>query len=150
MSRWLATTVFCCLLVTIRPLEAAEDPGLKQLLDRYEAALRKADVAAVIALYEADGDFVSYAGRHASGAAQLREFYSGVVRRGGLDHSSTIDRVRWLGKAAAIVDGSFEIRRPSGAPLKGYWTAVVTRKGRSYLFRAVRTWTVSDGAGDAR
>lgn len=118
--------------MTVSPLKAADDAALRQLIDRYEAALRKSDVA-VLTLYEADGDFVSYTGRHASGAAELREFYADALSRGGLEHSSSIDRVRWLSKSAAIVDGGFEIRRSSGAP--NYVSVDRKKKGRHICSR---------------
>jgi len=136
----LAVGSICGVLISPAWTEAGDAAAFRALLDRYETALRQQDVATVLALYEADGDFVSYAGQQASGTAELREFYTAAVGEGGLDHRSTVDRIRRLSKKAAVVDGTFEIYRSAGAPLRGQWTAVVTKAGRSFRFKAVRTW----------
>ena len=104
------------------------------------------DVANLAGMWTKDGDHTEPDGRTVHGRAEVQKLFA-------IEHASVfkesrlnlvVERVRFIGDAAAIADGSYELfdaRDPAGRPIgirTGYFTTVLAKEDGKWLVSASR------------
>lgn len=83
--------------------EDADGAAIRQTLQRYEQALNKADTAAIVALYAADGVQMAPDAPAAVGRDALKAAYDATFKAISLNLSFTVDELKPLGKGTALL-----------------------------------------------
>ena len=125
-----------------------DDAALRQRNDEFCAAWNKHDARLMAALFAADGDLINPFGRRAHGTAEIEKLFT-TEQTGpmaGSTYTGTVESIRYVGTALAIVDVSGEItgmKGPDGAaapPFKHHVTWIVEKKADKWLSIAVRAF----------
>jgi len=125
-------------------LPADDEAAIRSHFTAFDEAFARGDASGVAATYAEDADIVRPGQPAVVGRAGVESFYREMfggamkgVRKGG-----TIDRIRLVTPAVAVVDSSYTLDRDApplharGASItvmekrKGYWTAVLSRSYR--------------------
>jgi len=113
---------------------------------KFADAWNKHDVAGLTALWTKDGDYIEPDGRLMTGPEELKTAY-GIVHASVFKDSTLhlmVERVRFVGKDVALVDGSYELlgaRDPHGnaiGPRAGYFTTVLVKEKGEWKVSASR------------
>ncbi|MCI0663822.1 MAG: SgcJ/EcaC family oxidoreductase [Acidobacteria bacterium] len=132
----------------------ADEQAIRMMVDQAISRMNKGDITVVEDFWDENADYVSVDGRLIAGRAQMKAFFSEILRlsAGGIQQVSTIESIRFLTPELAIVDGSWTIsgaRDESGtelAPLKGRGVEIAQKRDGQWRFVATREMVVFRGS----
>lgn len=121
---------------------SADETAIRALIGNFTTRWHDNDARGLSMFWIPDGDFVNPSGTFLKGRKEIASFYAQAFSMGysGSKATATVDQIRFLTPAVAVVDGEFEIigtplRDQQGLPAeKGRYTAVVERvSGRWFI-----------------
>ncbi|MCA9801395.1 MAG: nuclear transport factor 2 family protein [Cyanobacteria bacterium HKST-UBA02] len=99
---------------------------VEKLADKYEAAFKKGDAAAVASLWSEDGTFVSTDGREVSGRKDIEKMYSEFFKDfGAFDIDVVVESAKPLGESAILEKGSVQATDDSGERIRSTEYSVI-------------------------
>ncbi|MBK9144933.1 MAG: SgcJ/EcaC family oxidoreductase [Candidatus Melainabacteria bacterium] len=122
-------TAMAAVLALFCPPALAGDEAkalVEKLADRYEAAFKKADAAAIASLWSEDGTFVRTDGREVSGRKDIQRMYSEFFKEfGAVDIDVVVESAKSLGEGAILEKGSVEASDDSGERIRSTEYSVI-------------------------
>lgn len=130
--------------------QLTEDSAIHRRHDEWVAAWNKHDPKVMASFFTADADLINPFGRHARGTAEIEKLFtdehSGMMA--GTTYAGTIESIRYLGEAAAIVDVAGEVRGmkgPDGAtapPFKHHVTWIAQKNAGKWVALGARAFVL--------
>lgn len=126
--------------------DSKETAAIKQLALDLDAAWNKYDAVAFSALFLDDADFQYWDGVVLKNRKEIEQYYSTKVFKNmqpGMQHTSSLQRIRFVKKNVVIGDGTLVITR-EGAPenekpgLSALFTSIAQKKNGQWKIAAVR------------
>jgi uncharacterized protein (TIGR02246 family) len=120
--------------------------ALYALIDSLAACWNRADAQGLSTLWQADGDIIVPDGSLIKGRDQIENFYAEVFAGGyGVSTAiASIDKLRFLSRDLALVDGQFIVRRVLSAnnqelpPERGFFSIIAQKVSGRWLIVASR------------
>ncbi len=114
-----------------------DEQAIRQIADKYGAALTAKDTAALAALVTQDYETTDPTGKHIQGraafTASMAQEFAMMPAGMSMTMKATTDFVRWMGGDHAVAGGSWETGpMMPGMPTKGSWLAVVMKEGGTW------------------
>lgn len=129
------------ILLLAMPLfaETPDERAIRDLVKKYVDAREQKDPKAIEALFTEDADQLVSSGEWRKGRnAVVRGTMASSQNTGGT-RTITVESIRFIGPAAAIVDGRYEIAGLAGGVSRKMWsTFVVTRGSDGWHIAAIR------------
>lgn len=99
---------------------------VEKLADKYVAAFKKGDAAAVASLWSEDGTFVSTDGREVSGRKDIERMYSEFFKNfGAVDIDVVVESAKPLGESAILEKGSVRATDDNGERIRSTEYSVI-------------------------
>jgi uncharacterized protein (TIGR02246 family) len=122
-----------------RASRRADEQAIRQVAADYAKAFRKGDADALVAFWDADGEFIDEAGTTTKGrqaiAALLRKNRSMLL---GSSMELHVKSIRFLTPEVAMADANAIARNPDGSTETGPFAVVLIKKGGRWLLSSVR------------
>jgi uncharacterized protein (TIGR02246 family) len=128
----------------------ADEEAIRMMVDQAISRMNKGDITVVEDFWDENADYVSVDGRLIAGRAQMKAFFSEILRLspGGMQQVSTIESIRFLTPELAIVDGSWTIsgaRDEAGTELvalSGRGVEIAQKRDGQWRFVATREMVI--------
>jgi uncharacterized protein (TIGR02246 family) len=108
-----------------------DEKQIRELIARYVEAREKIDPPAVERLFTPDADQLVSSGEWRRGRAALVEGTTASSRRNAGHRSITVETIRFLTPAIAIVDGRYELAGTNGGETRKMCSTLIVRRTKS-------------------
>jgi hypothetical protein len=123
-----------------------QNPDITSLINKYSIAREKRDTVLLKSVLTADVDQLVSSGEWRNG---IQGSVKGMLRSSGSNPGArtlTIDKVRFLNSAAAIVDARYEIKNADGTVRKMWSTFIVVNENGAWKITAIRNMLPASGS----
>ncbi|HKB03696.1 MAG TPA: SgcJ/EcaC family oxidoreductase [Gemmataceae bacterium] len=118
---------------------AADEAAIRAANQAYAAALASGDLEAVMAFWDADGDYVDESGKVTSGKDNIAAlFRKALPELKGSKFTGKVLNLKFLKPDICFEDGTVEITSPTGTKESSRFAAVWSRAGDKWLISSIR------------
>jgi uncharacterized protein (TIGR02246 family) len=109
--------------------KSSQDARIRELVQEYVAARENMDAHAIEALFTNDADQLVSTGEWRKGRAEVVRGTMSSSQSSSGKRTITVESIRFLDAATAIVDGRYEIAGTAGGESRKMWTTLILKDG---------------------
>jgi uncharacterized protein (TIGR02246 family) len=123
------------------PQRQADEAAVREASQAFARAFEKGDAKAIGAFFTEEGEYVDEDGKPIQGRAALKKAYeSFFAKRPELKVESKADAVRFVGKDAAVENGTFTVRAKNSPPDSSRYSTLYVRQDGRWLMALLKEW----------
>jgi uncharacterized protein (TIGR02246 family) len=121
------------------PGKAGDEAAIRQVVQKYMDARNQQDSRIIEELFAEDADQLVSSGEWRKGRTQIVQGTMASSERTGGRRTITVESIRFLGPAVALVDGRYELAGLTGGSSRSMWTTlIITREPEGWRIAAIR------------
>jgi uncharacterized protein (TIGR02246 family) len=119
----------------------ADEKAIREAAQGLARAFEKGDAKAMAAFWTEEGEYVDESGTPVRGRAALEKAYLDFfAKRPELKVESKTDSIRFIGKDAAVEEGTFTVHAKSSPPNTSRYSALHVRQDGRWLVALLKEW----------
>jgi uncharacterized protein (TIGR02246 family) len=123
------------------PARAADEADIRKVSEALARAFESGDAKAVGAFFTESGEYVDDESEPIRGRIALEKAYAGFfAKRGEVKVESKTDKIRFLGKDAAVEEGTFAVRSKNKPTNESRFSSLYLREDGKWRIPMLKEW----------
>ena len=124
------------------PVRAADEADIRKVSEAFARAFESGDAKAVGAFFTESGEYVDDESAPIRGRAALEKAYAGFfAKRGEIKVQAKTDKIRFLGKDAALEEGTFAVHSKNRPTNESRFSSLYLREEGKWRIAMLKEWT---------